>query len=496
MSSRDSKHSADLKIEDVEKSSSIEKDIASASEIEATFDPIFVRRTIRKVDFRMLPLLGLVYAVALIDRINLASARTAGMGVDLKLDIGERYSIASMIYFVPYILLQIPSNLILRYLGSRQLLTITVVGWGAAQTGMAFVPTWGVLCLCRVLLGVFEAGFFPSLVYIITTWYKRHEVQKRLAVFYLSSISIQSFNSIIAYAITKLTGKAGLNGWQWIFLLEGLFTIVLGVAVWFWVTDFPERAKFITEEERKVILTRVEADRGDSVADQLTAKKVLKHLQDPVLYCFAFMFLASTIPAYAIAFFITIILKAMGYTTSVALLLTAPPGIFAAASCFFFAWLSDKTKHRAGWMAVQNVICIIGLALAAYSHKNPVRYFGLFLVNAGATGCIPGVLAYDMGLLCAIRSQSSNNITSHTKRAVQTATIVASGGFGGIIATLVFRQKDFPRYVTGMWVTIGFQLMMMTMLGVTTFVFSRRNRLRREGKLGPLEGQENFFYTL
>lgn len=151
--------------------------------LDAQYDPEYVRKTLRHVDWRLLPLLGLVYSVALIDRTNLGIASTAGMDQDIGIYTGNRYNIASAVYFPSYILLQIPGNIILRILGARTWLAICVIGWAGAQLGMAFVPNWGILCVCRVLLGAFEAGFFPALAYIITTWYKRHEVQKRLAVF-------------------------------------------------------------------------------------------------------------------------------------------------------------------------------------------------------------------------------------------------------------------------------------------------------------------------
>ncbi|CAA7267719.1 unnamed protein product [Cyclocybe aegerita] len=477
MSSSDSKHSSDLKVEDVEK--------VKAPALDAHYDPALVKKTLRRNDLRILPLLGFLYAVALIDRTNLGIARIAGMEVDLKLYIGERYSIASMSYFIPYILLQVPGNLLLRKIGARNWLTICVVGWGAAQLGMGFVPTWGWLVFCRVWLGVFEAGFFPACVFIISTWYKRHEVQKRLAIFYLSSLVITSFSSIFAYALTLLKGKGNLNGWAWIFVIEGVITIVLGVLAYLFIPDFPDKATFLSPEQRKMVLDRVEADRGDSIPDEITRAKVFKHLTDPLVWAYAFMFLASTVPAYAIGFFITIILFSMGYTLTEALCLTAPPGIAAAVSVYIFAHISDKTKRRAIWLAMQNLMCITGLLITAYANANGVRYFGLFLVNAGASGCVPGVLAY-----------SSNNMTSHSKRAVQTAIIVAAGGIGGIIATTAFQQKDYPRYIPGMWVTIAFQFAMIGLLGVTTFVLHRRNQLRREGKIGPLEGTEDFYYTL
>ncbi|KAJ2928711.1 hypothetical protein H1R20_g8390, partial [Candolleomyces eurysporus] len=404
-----SKSSSDVKL-DVEVGTQ-EKKVAA----DAHYDPKFVERTLRHVDWRMLPLLGLLYAIALIDRTNLGVARISGMEQDLRLDIGERYSIASMIYFPPYILLEIPGNLILQWIGARSWLTICVVGWGAAQVGMAFVPNWNLLCLTRALLGVFEAGFFPALTFIITTWYKRGEVQKRLAL-------LSKFEN------------TGLNGWQWIFLLEGLLTIVLGVLTWLFVPDFPGRNTFLTAEQTKMILDRVEADRGDSVPDPISAKKVFTHLCDPMLWSFALMFMSAAMPAYAIGFFITILLRSMGFTIMEALLLTAPPYVAAAISGFFFAWISDKTGKRAIFIFAQTLITIVGLCVTGWGGSNGVRYFGLFLVNMGASGCVPAVLAYN-----------ANNIISYSKRSVSTALIIAFGGISGIFATLVYRQEDFPR---------------------------------------------------
>ncbi|PPQ93808.1 hypothetical protein CVT25_013517 [Psilocybe cyanescens] len=477
--SLDSKHSSDLKNDDLEEKPEI------GDAIDANYDPEFVRKTLRLVDWRMLPLLGLLYSVALIDRTNLGIARAAGMDFELKLYVGERYSIASMIYFIPYILLQIPGNIVLRWIGARTWLTICVVGWGIAQLGMGFVPTWGWLVFCRVWLGVFEAGFFPALVFIITTWYKRHEVQKRLAIFYLISILFGGFSSLLAFGIAHLSGKANLLGWSWIFIIEGIFTIVLGILAWLFVPDFPDKSTFVTDEQRKLILDRVETDRGDSIPDKMTSAKLRLHLSDPIIWIMALMFLSSTMPAYALGFFITTILKSMGYTTLMSLVLTCPPYIFAAISTYVFAYISDKTRQRALWLGAQNLICITGLFITAYSKKDPVRYFGLFLVNAGASGCIPGILAY-----------SSNNITGHTKRSVSTAIIIAAGGVGGIFATMVYRQKDFPRYMPGMWATIACQFCMLLCLGITTATFRYRNKSYREGNRGPLEGMPGFYYTL
>jgi len=449
------------------------------------FSQEFERQTIRHVDRRILPLLGILYAVALIDRTNLGIAYVAGMAVDLKLTVGERYSIVSCMYFVPYILLQLPSNIILRWLGVRSWMTICVVGWGATQLGMGFVPTWAYLLLTRILLGIFEAGFFPAMVFIITTWYKRHEVQKRLAFFFLFSVVIGGFSPIFGYALTLLQGKGGIEAWRWIFIIEGAITIALGLVAFLYIPEFPDKNKFLSEEQTKLVLSRVESDRGDAIPDKLTLAKVLHHLSDWTMWAYALMFMNTTMPAYAIGYFITIILRSMGWGLRDSFLLSSPPYCFAAIVCFAFAWISDRTKKRAIFIAIATVITLVGLVLTAYAKQNGVRYLGLFIANAGASACIPAILAY-----------SANNIVSHSKRAVSTAIVVAFGGIGGIFATTVYRQEDFPRYLNGIWATIGCQLLTLVLLAVTSFTFMRRNRLAREGKLSNLEGQPGFFYTI
>ncbi|KAF7362253.1 High-affinity nicotinic acid transporter [Mycena venus] len=507
----------------------------------------FESQTMRSVDLHIIPIVSLLYSFALIDRINLGAARTAGMGPALAslhfcLEIDAcltnslaprnwrpQSSIATVMYFIPYILLQIPGNLVVRKFGARNYLTFCAVGWGAVQLGMAFVPTWGYLTFCRVLLGLFEASFFPGIFYIISSWYTRYEVQKRLAFFYLMSLTISGFSPILAYVFSLLDGKRGIAGWSWIFIIEGAITLFIGLAAFFLLPDFPEQNTFLTPEQTAFVLQRVEDDRGDSVPEQITLRKVLHHLGDWTLWAYGeesceipqntvtdraaitgLMFMCCTLPAYALAYFISIILKGMGWSTTDALLLSAPPYAPAFLSAVFFAWLSDKYRHRAGFIGIQGLISITGLCLTAFSTQNRVRYFGIFLLNAGSSGCIPSILAY-----------SANNVVGSSKRRVHLATgqpslyaarmtylyfsrrsiasalTVAFGGVGGIIASTVYREQDFPRYLPGLWVTLGAQFLLLFLVGMTSLHFTRLNRLARAGKLaGPLEGQPGFFYTL
>ncbi|KAF9071629.1 major facilitator superfamily domain-containing protein [Rhodocollybia butyracea] len=445
----------------------------------------FERRVLRRIDLRMLPLLGVLYSLALIDRTNLGVARVAGMAEDLGLTVGTRYSLVSCVYFIPYILLELPSNALLRVFGTRNLLSFCVIAWGAVQLAMAFVPNWKYLALCRVLLGTFEAGFFPAIVFIVSTWYQRHEVQKRLATFYLISILAGGFSAIAAYGFSRLAGRAGLHGWSWIFIIEGALTIVFGCVAWMFLPDFPDNNTFLTSEETKFVLERIEEDRGDSLPDAITLRKVFEHLSDWKIWIYGIMFMCATIPAYAIGFFVTIILSSMGWDLEHSLLLSAPPYVFAALSIFVFAWLSDYFRSRAPFIAIQTVLTLIGFTITGFVHQPGWRYFGLFLGNAGSAGCIPGILAY-----------SSNNIVSHSKRAVTTAVVVSFGGIGGIVATTIFRQEDFPRYIPGISATISCQVLLLALLGVLTVNFWYQNKAIRMTAQPGSSGRIDLLYTL
>jgi len=261
-------------------------------------------------------------------------------------------------------------------------------------------------------------------------------------------------------------------------------TIGLGVLTWFFIVDFPDANRFLTPEETAIVLKRVQDDRGDAIPDEITLRKVLGHLGDWTIWAFALMFMCSTMPAYVVGYFITIILNSMGWGVTDSLLLSAPPFIFAAISCFFFAYLSDKKRMRAPFLAVQALITMLGLFLTAYCKSHAGRYAGLFLVNAGATGCVPGVLAY-----------SANNVVSQSKRAVSTAVIIAFGGIGGIFATTVFRERDFPKYFNGIWATIGCQFLLLILLAIMSVTYTRRNKKARESG-AVLEGMRGFYYTV
>ncbi|KAF5393375.1 hypothetical protein D9757_000508 [Collybiopsis confluens] len=511
--------------EDVARKVSLSSASTSNTEMDGL---VFERRTMRRIDLRMLPLLGLLYSVALIDRTNLGVARIAGMGEDLELSIGTRYSLVSCVYFIPYILLELPSNALLRVCGSRNLLSFSVVAWGAVQLSMGFVPNWRILALCRVLLGAFEVGYsysapgyhliplgmlFPG---TCIHHYNMVQTSRGTKAVYPSTLhrtssitdnkppdSLHFISFLSSLAVSARYWPTAWLSWQgrpistaglgFLQVIEGALTIVFGGIAWLFLPEFPDNNTFLNKEQTKFVLQRIEEDRGDALPDIVTIWKILRHLADWKIWVYGIMFMCTTIPAYAIGFFVTIILSGMGWDLTHALLLSAPPFVFAASffassialSVFVFAWLSDHFRSRAPFLALQALMTLVGFTITGFVQQPGWRYFGLFIANAGSAGCVPGIIAY-----------ASNNVVSHSKRAVTTAVIGSFGGIGGIIATTVFRQQDFPRYIPGIITTISCQVLLLALLGVLTLNFWYQNKAKQDAGRPEMGGHIGLLYTL
>jgi MFS family permease len=232
------------------------------------------------------------------------------MGVDLKL-IGERYNIIVLLFFITYVLLQPPATVVLRKIGPRVFLPTITLLWGITMITFGFVKDWTDMLGLRLVLGVFEAGFFPGCAYLLSCWYPRYELQKRNAVFYLIGSMASAFAGILAYGLSQLknhgSGPAwwgqhygptkanpdiepgvlpGIAGWRWIFILEGVLTCVIALGAYFIIVDFPEKAvnsfglKFLNKAESEFICARIEQDRHDVVPEEY----VLPHFLPSTVY--------------------------------------------------------------------------------------------------------------------------------------------------------------------------------------------------------------------
>ncbi|RPB21344.1 MFS general substrate transporter [Terfezia boudieri ATCC MYA-4762] len=454
----------------------------------AHWDSKIEKRIMRRVDWKLLPMLIAMYMVALIDRTNMPNALITGMGKELHF-VGDRYSIALMVFFIPYLLFELPSNILLRKVGAAKWLGSIVICWGLVMIGMGFTKHWWEIAILRTMLGFFEAGFFPGSIYLISCWYVRYEVQQRLAIFYLLTSLASGFAPLLASGLMQMGGQANFLGWRWIFIMEGILTVLVGCAAYVFIIDFPDKVintkhQFLTKAEVEIIKFRIDKDRKDSEVDEIAWSTVIKHLRDWKLWVYALLLMCAAMPAYAFALFLSIILKeGMGYSTLMSQLLSTPPVFFSVIVALPLAWYADKTRLRAPFMAFQTITTIVGLSLTGYAINNGVRYFGAFLGIAGAAANIPAGLAYQ-----------SNNIRTNSKRCVASALQIGFASIGGMIASMVFRLQDAPRYIPGIWVAIGCQFLSLVLITIMSIFFMSENRKQKEeGKV--LESCEGFRYT-
>lgn len=215
----------------------------------------------KKVDWRLLPLLTILYILSFMDRSNIGNARVAGMNADLKLTPAQ-YNWCLTIFFFPYALFEVPSNIVLKLMTPSHWMAVLVVTWGIVLTLQGIVKSYSGLLATRFFLGMAEAGFFPAATYLLTTWFCRWELQTRMAIFFSAASLAGAFSGLLAFAIQHMDGIAGLRGWRWIFILEGILTVLIGASIPWLLPDSPDRAKWLTEDEKNIIKTRLRYDAG------------------------------------------------------------------------------------------------------------------------------------------------------------------------------------------------------------------------------------------
>lgn len=404
------------------------------------------KRLMTKIDFRVIPFLCILYLLAFLDRVNIANARSFGLIKDLNLKNVE-YNTALTIFFVPYVVAEIPSNILLKKFSPRIWLSGCMFMFGLVSVCQGLVSSYGGLLTTRFFLGLFEAGMFPGCFYLIGMWYKRSEAQRRYSFFFSSTTLAGAFGALLASAIGKMDGLRGYHGWRWIFILEGVLTCVVALIFFFCLPSFPEQATWLTEEEREYIKARLQADQGRSAAERkITARDVGRVFKDYKVILGGFMYFGMIVPAYGYAFFAPAIVTTYGYPPIKTQLYSVPPWACAFAFAMCIAFASDKTKHRFPFTLIPISIAIAGFAIliSVHNHHN-VQYAALFLVAMGAYSAMPVIVCW-----------FNMNLGGHHRRAVGTAWQVGFGNIGGIIATYAFIQTDAPKYTKGHAICLSF----------------------------------------
>uniref|UniRef100_A0A8H7K9W0 Major facilitator superfamily (MFS) profile domain-containing protein n=1 Tax=Bionectria ochroleuca TaxID=29856 RepID=A0A8H7K9W0_BIOOC len=446
------------------------------------------KRTIRRIDIRLVSTLGFLYSISLMDRNNTGIAMIAGMSTDLVMT-GSRYSVVVLLFFIPYVLFQPPSTAILRKVEPRLFLSLTTLVWGLTTIASGFVKNWNELIPLRLILGACEAGFFPGCAYILSCWYPRYDLQKRNAAFYLIGTTISAFSGILALGFSQLDGYGSGPTWWGRVRVDSHAGDATGVA-YFTVLGFPDAMSNVlglklSKREADFILARIELDRKDTTAERFSLREYIANAYDLKIWGFAALFGLTTVNTYAIAYFLPLILKdGLGFSVAVSQCLIAPPYIAAGVAMYTMAHLSDKYRVRSPFIVLNGCLLLIGLPLLGFATNVGARYFGAFITTAACNANVPSILTWQ-----------ANNIRGQWKRAFCSATLVGTGGIGGIIGSTVFRSQDAPGYRPGIYAAMTASGMIILITLALDFKFVRANKRATAGDkvIGGLEG---FRYTM
>jgi MFS transporter, ACS family, tartrate transporter len=414
------------------------------------------REAIRKISWRLLPLVVAAYCVAYIDRSNVSFARLT-MNEDLGLT-ETIYGLGAGIFFIGYFIFEIPSNLILEKVGARIWIARIMFTWGVISAAAALATGPTSFLVIRFLLGAAEAGFFPGIILYFTYWYPARYRGRVISILFLAQPIANALASAVSGLLLDMDGVLGVRGWQWVFIIEALPAVILSAAVLKIMTDRPMAAKWLSSEEKNWI--EGELGRERRLVESGGKLSLWAALKDPRVLILSLIYLTSTTANYGIVFFLPQIVKGLGLTNIQTGLVSAMPWIIGTAGLFLWGWSSDRTQERR-WHLIAGVF--VGCAGLAFSGWQGSTYAGL----AGITIAIIGIY----GSRTAFWPMPSLFLTG-TAAAAGIALINAIGNLGGQIGPFaVGRIKD----LTGSY-EMGFYFLAASSFlgGAVAYFFARR----------------------
>jgi ACS family tartrate transporter-like MFS transporter len=397
--------------------------------ITAASPPEIEKRTMDKVARRLVPFLMLCYFIAYLDRVNISFAGGA-MSKDLNLTQAA-FGGAAGIFFIAYFIFEVPSNLALYRFGARLWIARIMVTWGLITGAQAFV--WNELSLnaVRLLLGAAEAGFFPGIIFFLTLWFPAY-YRARIVGLFMFAIPISTvIGAPISGLILNLEGTWGLHGWQWMFIIEALPALAMAVAVYFYLTDWPGKAHWLTTEERQWLQNRLEGERANR--DRHGALSWLKSMLDPRVILLGFVYMGCNIPQYGLSFFLPQIVNAFGGLSNVEVgLVTALPYVVGAIGMIIWSRHSDATAERKWHTIIPLAMIVASLALAAIMPTPTLKMLCLCFAGFGFFAVLPVFWTLPTAFL------------SGTGAAAGIAAVNSIGNLGGFFGPKVFGLlKDY-----------------------------------------------------
>lgn len=375
------------------------------------------KRTMRKITLRIVPFVILLYFISFIDRVNIGFA-SLQMNKDLGLSAGA-YGFGAGLFFWGYFLFEVPSNIILHKIGARIWIARVMITWGIVSAGMAFTRGANSFYALRFLLGVAEAGFFPGIILYLSYWFPVRQRAAVVALFMAAAPLSTAFGSPISAAFLGLHGFLGFAGWQWMFILEAAPAVVLGFVVLGYMTDCPEKATWLNNEERAWLVSTMNAEQG--AKGKASDRSFWRGLSDIRVLALSLVYFGTSAGLYTLGVWAPQIIKAIGLTDMQVGWLNAVPAIVSIVAMVLWARHSDRSGERTWHVVIPCVLAAIGLLLAAPATGVIAVIAALTLVNIGISCAKPPL--WSMPTMFLSGSAAATGI----------ATINSIGNLGGFV---------------------------------------------------------------
>ncbi|CAK7231238.1 hypothetical protein SBRCBS47491_007863 [Sporothrix bragantina] len=424
------------------------------------------RRMVLKLDFVILPIIGILYVFNYVDKSALAATKVYGIMEDLNMNTND-FATAISILFAGYLPFQIPSNLIMTKIPRPGLyLCLAAAVWGVVSALTAVVQSKEGLYVQRVFLGVTEAVFFPGVIYYLSAWYTKKEIGKRLAALFMFQMLGSAFGGFIAAACLTLDGRYGIAGWRWLFIVEGACTVGCGVLFSIVMPEYPHNARLLSKIERDYAVWRIEneAGAGEANDDTGTLSGFKLAIRDPKVWALVFCMGMIQAMGSTVNFFPSIV-QTLGYSRLITLLLTAPPYVLAAIWFYVFSTISDRKNIIYPFIVVGIALAAIAYTISLATLNTGARYFAMMLIPATVAG--PQILVY--------KTLNLHIARPYPKRAAGVAMINSIGGISNIWASYLY--VDAPHYYVAFGTCFGCATLLLTTITVYRWHVRRLNRL-------------------
>ncbi|KAM0551234.1 hypothetical protein ACHAPJ_008579 [Fusarium lateritium] len=426
------------------------------------------KKLLRRIDWHLIPLLAVMYMVKSIDASNVSNARIMDQGtprnIMIELNISpDNYNFVTMAYYIPYILAETPSNLLVKRLKPSVWQARIMISWGIVLCCHAAVKNAAGLYTVRAFLGLFEAGLWPGMLLQLCYWYRPDEMASRIVLVTILGNFSAVISGVLAFAFNGVHAR-GLSGWKWLILTEGVFTILLGIFAYLFMPDFPDTARWMTEEEKAFVQARLPINAPRAAEKDFDWKEFWHTLKDHKLWLFLLCWAFYTVGTTGLNFYQPTVIANLGFTgIAEAQLLNIPPAVFACVLTIFFGWVASTGRFPLPLIPLSFMIIIEACYVVLYTFPSTGGVYAATVIAGGFS-----TAWYTM--MWPWRVQTTDGATGS---AFAIAFANSYGQIGGAVGSQLFNSRFAPRYTTSFGIAMGF-IGMAIVMNVVTWSFTWR----------------------